>query len=79
VYTSLKKKLMRHEALVSEMFHTVVDVLSEGLPGFGERLAVDSKAVRTHARARRAAGASSDPDADWGTNVVAMTVVLSSG
>lgn len=66
VYTRFGRKLRKHVDLIGKMFDDLVSELIGKLPDFGERLAVDSKAVRTYARARKEPGDSSDPDADWG-------------
>jgi hypothetical protein len=52
VYTRFLKKLMALEEQIDEMFHSLVDELSEELEGFGRHLACDSKGIRTHARPR---------------------------
>lgn len=67
VYTRFGKKLCKHIELVEKMFDGLVSELVDELPDFGERLAVDSKAVRTYARGRKDSSESADPDADWGT------------
>ena len=64
VYTRFFKSLLRHMALVEALFHNLVERLGELLPDFGQRLAIDGKAVVS---ARQ-----SDPDAD----VVAAVVTL---
>lgn len=66
VYTRFGRKLRRHVNLIEKMFDDLVSELVDELPDFGERLAVDSKAVRTYARGRKEALESADPDADWG-------------
>ena len=52
-YSRFLKSLMDQMELVEGMFDELVELLREELPGFGRRLAVDGKAVRTHARPRR--------------------------
>ena len=55
------------------MFHTLVEQLSQALPDLGERLADDSKAVRSHGNPVRDPEKAANPDgrrdtdADWGT------------
>lgn len=66
VYTRLVKKLCRHLDLVERMVEQLVDALAKELPELGRRLAVDSKAIRSHARGRKDPGESADPEADWG-------------
>jgi hypothetical protein len=65
--------LIEHRQWLVEMFHQLVDELAQALPDLGQRLAVDSKGLRsagkpvrdeekqTHPDGRR------DLDADWGT------------
>jgi hypothetical protein len=72
VYTRFLKSLMGHMGLMEEMFESLVERLREALPGFGRSLAVDGKGIETHARARKKADVSHEPDgrgdgdADWG-------------
>lgn len=68
VYTRFLRKLLRHEALLQEMFDGLVDQLTELLPDFGERLAIDGKELPTHARKRgdEKSDGRSDKEADWG-------------
>ena len=71
-YTRFLKSLMRHMGLMEEMFDSLVERVREALPGFGGSLAVDGKGIETHARARKKADVSHEPDgrrdgdADWG-------------
>jgi hypothetical protein len=46
------KRLLEHEEGVRRMFDDLVSAVREALPGFGERLAVDGKAIPTHGRPR---------------------------
>ena len=57
-------RLSRHEDLVAGCLADVADKLAEVLPGFGEKVAIDSSTVRTHAHPR-GKSADSDPDASW--------------
>jgi len=41
--------LIKHQKDVLEIFHALVRIIGELLPDFGRRLAVDSKAIRSHA------------------------------
>jgi hypothetical protein len=74
VYTRFLGKLLRRQAEIDGMLDALVDRLEQRLPGFGRRLAVDSKAVASHAkRPRKDAGCGQqkpdgrrDCDADWG-------------
>jgi hypothetical protein len=72
-YSRFLRVLMRHQDDIEKMFRTLVGSLQEELEGFGEYLAVDGKALRTHARGRkkgegkkREADGRRDGDADWG-------------
>lgn len=51
-FTRFLKRLMAHQREIDRMFETLVEDLMEALPGFGEHLAIDSKAISTHARPR---------------------------
>ena len=62
-YTRFFKKLERHTALVEAIFHNLIERLGQLLPDFGQRLAIDGKAVVS---ARK-----SDPDADTGHKLTA--------
>jgi hypothetical protein len=72
VYTRFLKKLLKHEKLIEQMFDDLVEDLRELLPDFGQTLAIDGKAIPTHARAPRkdekpkSADGRRDTDADWG-------------
>jgi len=71
-YTRFLKKLLKHEELIEQMFDDLVEELRKLLPGFGETLAIDGKAIPTHARARKKDEKTKEPDgrrdtdADWG-------------
>jgi len=52
-YTRFFKLLIRHGHLVDEMFDSLVDQLRQVLPGFGDVLAMDGKAIETAARRRK--------------------------
>ena len=53
VYTRFLKTLMEHMDLIEAMFESLVDGLRDVLPEFGRVLALDGKAIDTHARARK--------------------------
>jgi len=74
VYTRFLRKLFRHQAAIDGMLDVLVNRLEELLPDLGVRLAVDSKAIASHANAPHQE-AQADPekpdgrrdrDADWG-------------
>ena len=46
-YTRFLNQLLKHEHLINEIFHALVDELKNILPDFGERLAIDSKAIKS--------------------------------
>jgi hypothetical protein len=60
--------VVKHEALIREMFDALVEQASALLPGLGRELAFDGKAIRSFSTGKksREAGRTSDPDADWG-------------
>ena len=49
-YTNFLKLLLKQSVLIEEMFNDLVEKLRELLPGFGEMLAIDSKAINSRAR-----------------------------
>ncbi len=58
------KKLTRHEDLIEKCFAELVVELRQLLPGFGEKLAVDSTDIKAYANGHHKSP--SDPDARWG-------------
>lgn len=58
------KKLVRHEDLILKCFADLVEELRQLLPGFGDKLAVDSTDIKAYASGYRKSP--SDPDARWG-------------
>lgn len=69
-YTRFLKKLMKHADEVEAMFEALVAQLREELPGFGQILAMDGKAVSSAARressAEKGCDGRRDKDADRG-------------
>jgi len=65
-YSRFLKTLMQEQESIETMFDGLVAQLKELLPDLGRHLAVDSKALQSHARGRKEPAASSDPEADWG-------------
>ena len=53
-YTRFLCNLMKHEKEVDGIFDSLVRMLCDELPGFGEVLAIDGKALESYARPRRA-------------------------
>ena len=49
-YTNLLKRLVAHMDMIDSVFCELVDRLSELLEGFGQVLAIDSKAIKSRAR-----------------------------
>lgn len=58
------KKLVQHEDLLEECFASLVEQLRQRLPGFGDKLAVDSTDIKAYSNGHR--DGPSDPDARWG-------------
>ena len=69
VYSRFLKKLLKHQELIDAIFDELVEILRELLPGFAERLAIDSKAIDSHGRPTKEEEQDGrrDTDADWGT------------
>ena len=61
-YTRFLKNLFAHEDLIDAMFDRLVEELRDALPDFGKVLAVDGKAIRTHARPRKKDTPRPEPD-----------------
>ena len=57
------RRLADHQDLVEEALRPLVEQFQLELPGFGEKVAVDSTTVRTHGNPRRKR--LSDPEASW--------------
>jgi hypothetical protein len=71
VYTRFLKLLLRYIEQIEHIFDDLVEQLHKALPGFGTNLAMDGKAIRTHARPRKGLRQMSsdgrrDTDADFG-------------
>ena len=49
-YTNFLKLLLKHSVLIDELFYDLVEKLRQLLPGFGEVLAIDSKAINSRSR-----------------------------
>ena len=62
-------RLRDHQDLVDECLAGLTDRLADNLPGFGERVAVDSTVVRTHSNPNRRIV--SDQEASWTAKNVA--------
>ena len=53
VYSRFLKNLLKHHKYIDDIFKTLVEELHKNLPGFGSILAIDGKAVQTHAKAQK--------------------------
>jgi IS5 family transposase len=70
-YGRFLKKLVKHELLLEECFNTLVAKLRVSLPGFGNKVAVDSTDIKAHANGFRSRPA--DTDAAWGAKGATVT------
>lgn len=69
VYTRFLAKLLKFSEEVEEMFDVLVKQITSELPDFGETLAVDGKAIKSHARGKSKTeerDGRREVDADWG-------------
>jgi len=71
VYTRFLQLLLRHIGQIEHIFDDLAEQLREELPGFGTNLAMDGKAINSHARPRKglremSADGRRDTDADFG-------------
>ena len=57
------KRLADHQDLIEEAMASLTNELADALPGFGEKIAIDSTTIRTHANPNRKVV--SDPEASW--------------
>ena len=62
------RRLADHNDLVADCFHSLTDQLRELLPGFGEEVAIDGTAVRSHSNPDKTSKVTGlpNPDAAWG-------------
>ncbi len=68
-FTRFLQQLLRHQDVLEAMIHQIIEALSQCLPVFGERLAIDSKAMASfakHGSAETTPDGRRDTDADWG-------------
>jgi hypothetical protein len=73
-YSRFLAKLIQHEEEVNNMFDELVQKLIDLLPDFGEILAIDGKAIQSHANGKndvknKNRDGRRDMDADWGKKV----------
>ena len=72
-FSRLLEVLMEQEPQIEKMFHTLVEQLRRHLPDLGQKLAVDSKAIRSYGKPVRDEAKQQqqdrrrDNDADWGS------------
>jgi len=71
------KKLVKHEELLEECFVGLVERLRELLPGFGDKLAVDSTDINAYGNGH--GKNPSDPDARWGAKGASHHTVAENG
>ena len=77
VYSRFLRNLMKHEGEIEGIFDKLVEKLKEELVDFGKYLAIDGKAIESHANGKRRkeyevediADGRRDIDADWGKKV----------
>jgi len=80
VYSRFLRKLMKHEEEIEGIFDELVEKLKDELADFGEYLAIDGKAIESHANGKRRKSSEEerkdtdtdgrrDVDADWGKKV----------
>lgn len=67
VYSRFLRRLFKYQEVIDGMLDALVERLKGLLPELGRRLAIDSKALESHAVGRRSEEKSTDPDANWGT------------
>lgn len=65
-FSRFLKSLLAESERIGQMFDSLVETLRGLLPDLGQKLAVDGKALPTHARGRKNPADSSDPEANWG-------------
>ena len=68
-YTRFLHQILKHQDELEAMIHPIIDALHQCLPDFGERLAIDSKAIESfakHGSAETTPDGRRDTDADWG-------------
>jgi hypothetical protein len=66
VYTRFLKRLIKEQVEIDRLFNNLIEELKKLLPDLGEHLAIDSKAIKSHAVGKKEAKGSSDKEADWG-------------
>ena len=78
VYSRFLRKLIKHEEEIEGIFDNLVEKLKGELVDFGKYLAIDGKAINSHANGKKRGGSSNggnecdgrrDIDADWGKKV----------
>jgi len=71
VYSRFLNKLLERPQYIDDMFKSLIEELRKLLPGFGQVLAIDGKAIETHAKPRKkdktaVPNGRRDTDADFG-------------
>jgi len=69
VYSRFLLKLFEHKQMVDEIFDTLVKQCYEELPDFGNNLAIDGKAINSHARRKKEGSPDGRRDLDADTGV----------
>lgn len=70
-YSRFLKRIIRHQALIRDIFTTLVHTLTEEIPDFGNTLAIDGKKLDSfgnpvHDPKKQSSDGRRDTDADWG-------------
>jgi len=73
-YSRFLERLLKHESIIDEIFHNLVESLLKILPDFGKEVAFDGKAIQSLARRNKKSDQKEeefsdrrrDDDADWG-------------
>ena len=66
VYTRFLKQLIKEREEIDRIFNNLINELKGLLPDIGEHLAIDSKAIKSHAVGKKKSEDSSDKETDWG-------------
>ena len=79
VYSRFLRNLIKHEEEIEGIFEELVEMVKEEVPDFGKYLAIDGKAIDSHANGKRGKNSEEeeyseddgrrDIDADWGKKV----------
>ena len=53
VYSNFLASIIKHEYVIGEIFHTLVESIRKVLPGFGKTVAFDGKAIERFSKGRK--------------------------